>query len=80
MKDTLRRYVGEQLLGDGAVAITDDDDLLDIGVDSLGMATFVLFIETEWNIVIPPEDVLLENFQTIARIETYVCGRLGQSG
>jgi acyl carrier protein len=79
MKDTLRRYVGEQLLGDGGVAISDDDDLLDIGVDSLGFATFVLFIETEWNIVIPPEDVLLENFQTIARIETYVRGRLGKA-
>jgi acyl carrier protein len=79
MKDTLRRYVGEQLLGDGGVAISDDDDLLDIGVDSLGFATFVLFIETEWNIVIPPEEVLLENFQTIARIETYVRGRLGKA-
>jgi acyl carrier protein len=79
MKDTLRRYVGEQLLGDGGVAISDDDDLLDIGVDSLGFATFVLFIETEWNIVIPPEDVLLENFQTIARIETYMRGRLGKA-
>lgn len=80
MKDRLRRYVGEQLLGDGAIAITDDDDLLDIGVDSLGMAAFVLFIETEWKLLIPAEDVLLENFQTIARIETYVRGRLGQAG
>lgn len=80
MKDTLKRYVAEHLLSDRGRTIDDDDDLLDSGIDSVGMATFVLFIEGEWDLVIPPEDVILENFQTIARIETYLLKRRDGQG
>jgi acyl carrier protein len=75
MKDTLRRYISEQLLSDQGGAFADDADLLDSGIDSVGMASLVLFIEGEWSLTIPPEDVILENFQTIARIEEYLRGR-----
>jgi acyl carrier protein len=78
MRDTLRRYIGEHLLSDRCRFVADDDDLLDSGIDSVGMATFVLFIESEWDLIIPPEDVILENFQTIARIEAYVRNCVGE--
>jgi acyl carrier protein len=75
VKDTLRRYIGEQLLSDHGRTVADDADLLDSGIDSVGMASLVLYIEGKWDIMIPPEDVILENFQTIARIEAYVRDR-----
>jgi acyl carrier protein len=75
MRERLKRYIGEQLLGNGHVPLGVEDDLLEIGVDSVGMMTLVLFIEREWQVNVPPEDVVLENFQSIAAIERYIRGR-----
>jgi acyl carrier protein len=79
MRDRLRRYIGEELLGNGHAAPGEEDDLLDSGVDSVGMMTLVLFVEQEWQVTVPPEDVVLENFQSIAAIERYVRGRLARA-
>lgn len=79
MKDRLKRYVSEQLLSDRGLAIRDDDDLLDSGIDSVGMMSLVLFIEEEWQVAVPPEDVVLENFQSIAAIESYLRTRVTES-
>jgi len=79
MKDRLKRYVSEQLLSDRGLAILDDDDLLDSGIDSVGMMSLVLFIEEEWQVAVPPEDVVLENFQSIAAIESYLRTRVTES-
>lgn len=75
MRDRLQRYIGEELLGNGHVPLGEDADLLEMGVDSVGMMTLVLFIEQEWQVHVPPEDVVLENFQSIAAIERYVRNR-----
>jgi acyl carrier protein len=80
MKDRLKRYVSEQLLSDHGLAIHDNDDLLDSGIDSVGMMSLVLFIEEEWQVAVPPEDVVLENFQSIAAIESYLRTRVTESG
>ena len=79
MKERLKRYVSEQLLSDRGLAIHDDDDLLDSGIDSVGMMSLVLFIEEEWQVAVPPEDVVLENFQSIAAIESYLRTRVTES-
>ncbi|MGH7506104.1 MAG: acyl carrier protein [Longimicrobiales bacterium] len=76
MRDRLKRYIGEQLLNDGNGSIADQDDLLESGIDSVAMMTLVLFIEEEWKVAVPPEDVILENFQSVAAIETYLKARL----
>lgn len=75
MRDRLKRYIGEDLLGNGHIPVGDEDDLLELGVDSVGMMTLVLFVEQEWQLSVPPEDVILENFQSIAAIERYVRAR-----
>lgn len=77
MKDTIRRYISGHLLNryNGA-AIEDDEDLLGGGlVDSVGMMSLVLFIEEEFDVSVPPEDVVIENFFSIRTIEAYVRGR-----
>lgn len=77
MKDTIRRYIGEQLLNrSNGATIDDDDDLLGSGlVDSVGMMSLVLFLEDEFRVTVPPEDVIIENFLSIRTIERYVRGR-----
>lgn len=76
MKEVLRRYIARELLGlpsDGVPR--DDDDLLESGVDSVGMISLVMFIEEQWKVTVPPEDVVIENFQSIERIAVYLANR-----
>lgn len=77
MKDTLKSYITGQLLNDrGEVALRDDDNLLGAGLlDSVAMISLVLFIETEFGIAVPPEDVTIENFLSIDTIAAYVSRR-----
>ena len=77
MKDTIRRYISEQLLNrTNGASVGDDEDLLGSGlVDSVGMMSLVLFLEDAFDVSVPPEDVVIENFLSIRTIETYVRGR-----
>ena len=77
MKTDLKRYIARELLGHPAGdGIGDEDDLLGSGVDSVGMMALVMFIEERWQRAVPPEDVTIENFQTVARIEAYLRCRM----
>jgi acyl carrier protein len=76
MRDRLKEYVREQLLSDRGAPLQDEDDLIENGIDSVGMMSLVLFIEEEWKVAVPPEDVILDKFQSIAAIETYLRSRV----
>jgi acyl carrier protein len=76
MRDRLKEYVREQLLSDRGAPLQDEDDLIENGIDSVGMMSLVLFIEEEWKVAVPPEDVILDHFQSIAAIETYLRSRV----
>lgn len=73
----LSEYVSEELLmrepGDPVDA--DEELLLSGLVDSIGIMRLVGFIESDLNISIPPEDVTLENFSSVAAISAYLDGR-----
>lgn len=79
MKEVLRRYIAQELLSNGAAAaVTDDADLLGgLAIDSVGMMSLVLFIEEEFGLPVPPEDVTIENFLSINAIEAYLQSRRG---
>lgn len=50
-----------------------DDDLLGGGIlDSLGMMKLILFIEEKFEVKVPPEDMIIENFMTVAHISEYL--------
>ncbi|MBI5302112.1 MAG: acyl carrier protein [Chloroflexi bacterium] len=77
VKESLRQFIlGELLLG-RAIELRDDDDLLLSGlVDSLGAVRMIAFIETEFKTTIPPEDVVIENFQTLDAMAEYLSKRM----
>ena len=80
IRETLRRYIGDELVEeDGAVG--DDENLLADGmVDSMGMLRLVAFIDDTWDIKVPPEEFVLEPFRTIVDLEDYLTGKLGAKG
>ena len=54
----------------------DDDSLLDTGVlDSMGVLELVAFLEEQYQIEVPDEDLRPENLDSIARIIAYVGAR-----
>ena len=54
-------------------SIEDDSQLLNSGIiDSLGVLDLVSFIENEFKITISEEDLLAENFESIASMTTFI--------
>jgi len=64
-----KELINEELDGE----LETDEDLLGTGlIDSLGMMKLVVFIENEFNVKIPPEDMIIENFMTVDHIVNYL--------
>jgi acyl carrier protein len=72
--EKLNEYIVSQLLVEkGLDQIADDEDLLISGlIDSLGVVRLLTYLEQSLQVTIPPEDVTLENFQTIGNIVSYL--------
>ncbi len=75
MEQALVRFVSEDLLGGDRVVGVDDEIVLDGSVDSLGVTRLVDFMETEFTVAVPPEDVTIENFRSIATMAEYLRAR-----
>lgn len=74
ISQTLIHFISEELFAHrNNSSLTEDDDLLTSGrVDSLGIMRLVVFIEEEYRLTIPPEDVTLENFRSVRLISAYL--------
>ena len=68
---TLRTFIAEEFAMDLAPEqLTDDLDLMENGiVDSLGVLKLIAFLEGQFDLVITPNELDPENYNTIARIE-----------
>jgi acyl carrier protein len=74
--DLIRSYIQDEILNDASVQLAADQDLLlSEALDSLGVMRLVAYLESEFGIEIPTEDVTLENFSTLDLITTYVAQR-----
>lgn len=68
------KYIQENLLGGkSAIELSPEDDLLGSGLlDSIGVMRLVGFVEETFQIKIPPEDIVIENFMDVKAITNYV--------
>lgn len=74
MKESIRRFISDQLLS--GMAIADDDDLLLSGLlDSMSVMRLVAHLEKAFGVKIPPQDVVIENFTSVDTITAYLEGR-----
>ena len=74
--DAIRRYIQAEILNDLASRIDADEDLLLAGtLDSMRVMRLVQHLEDETGIAVPPEDVTLENFSSLRRIDAYLARR-----
>ena len=53
-----------------------EDDLLNTGlVDSIGVVKLISYLEEEFKVEIPPDDMVIEHFISIDAIEKYLLTR-----
>ena len=74
MSNSIINYITQELVGEELDdELGTSEDLLGSGlIDSLGMMKLVVFIENEFNVKIPPEDMIIENFMTVDHIMNYL--------
>ena len=70
----IRQFIIEQFpLARKQSIIEDDSPLLDSGIiDSLGVLDLVSFIEKEFEITISDEDLMADNFESIASLAAFI--------
>lgn len=78
IEEKLMSYIKRECLSKSGDYVPElDENLFDAGiVDSAGLVSFIAFVEREYDITIPDEDLLPENFNSIVRIAGYIDSRI----
>jgi acyl carrier protein len=50
----------------------ENDDLLQAGLDSMSIMRLVLYIESEFGVVLPDDELAPENLQTLSKLEAWI--------
>ncbi len=66
--------VGEILLRKEPLAA--DEDLFDAGFDSLSLSRVLVFCEDKLGVVIPDQDVVVDEVSTLDKLSRFVAGRI----
>jgi acyl carrier protein len=80
LAEELRRFIASELLfGHETIVIADDTDLFGQGlVDSLGLMRLVGHLEEQYRLSIADDDLVPDNFETIARLIEFVQRKRGE--
>ncbi len=73
----IKRFIEENILSQkGGGTLSSEDPLLESGlVDSAGIFSLVAFLESEFNITVPDEDIVPEHFETLRSVAAFVESR-----
>ncbi len=72
MKEKIASYIKDNILA-ADQDISDSDDLLNTGlIDSIGVIKLISYLEEEFNVSIPPEEMIIENFINVDAIASYI--------
>lgn len=71
--EPIMAFISNELVDpdDGEVTV-DEELLLNERIDSLGLMRLIAHIGQDLGIQVPYEDILIENFRSIAAIDTYL--------
>lgn len=74
MKETIISFIMNDLIYDEELdAISETDNLLEQGlIDSIKLIKIVNFIENEFDFKVKPQDMIIENFESVNAIVSYI--------
>lgn len=70
--NAIEQKVKEIVENELETVLDESQDLFDNGLDSLGVLRLLAMFEDEFSIVIPDEEIILENFQTLRNLADMV--------
>ncbi len=77
IRSRVRTFILEQFPVAQRASLGDTESLVESGIiDSMGVLELVTFIEAEFEVVLSDEDVVSENFDSIATISSFIEDRL----
>ena len=76
MTEIIINYIKTELLiGQKNVELLAEDDLFETGLlDSLSIMRLIAFIEEQFEVKIPPQDLIIDNFITVDAMSHYLKG------
>jgi len=73
MLPQLKKFIFDELVFvDQPEQFGDDEDLLAAGLDSMGIMRLVLFVEQEFGVILPDNEIAPENLQTLSAIRHWI--------
>lgn len=73
MKKTLRDFIFQELVFiPEPEQFSDSDDLLEAGLDSMGIMRLIMFIEDKFGVTLPDTEIEPDNVQTINALEQWI--------
>ena len=78
IEQTIRNHILKEFIYDKPeIELEDDLPLIQEGIiDSLGIFLLIGFVEEEFGIKIHPEEVVLDNFETLSAIKSLIMAKL----
>ena len=78
IKEKVKTFIRESFLFDSTAQIEDGDSLLEKGIiDSTGVLELILYLEEEFGVKIEDEEIIPENLDSVANIETLIMSKNG---
>ena len=78
----IRTYIAKNILFSGdEYPYRDDASFLNEGIiNSMNVMELVMFVEEKFRVEVADEDIVPDNFDSVAKIAAYVCYKTGQPG
>ena len=78
IKNRIRQFIVTSLYYNADLSLGDDDSFLATGViDSMGVMELVGFVESEFGIKLAPDELVVENFDSIRKLAEFIERKLG---
>jgi len=73
MKTRLREFIFTELIFVATVEnVSDNDDLFEVGLDSMGIMRLIMFIEDKFEVTLPDTEIDPDNIKTINILEKWI--------
>jgi acyl carrier protein len=72
-KTALTEFIKNEVMRNKNAKLDENEDLLSAGIlDSLAILQLVAYVEDQFGIKVPDEDVVFENFQSVSALTSYL--------
>ncbi len=73
MKQQLKAFIFAELIyHEDPASFGDDDNLLDAGLDSMGIMRLIMFAEKEFGVTLPDTEIEPDNVRSLNALETWI--------